>query len=1055
MLVNHSFDKRFVSLMERLRKQYGEEMFELEGIGEKHLDINRYSKDFFGTKIATADKTIDANANVNDISVLTWENESQKSLKKLNALYVLWKSVMIEFGIKRANKMIEYEINGAIRIHDFHMWLKPYSYNQETPIIIRVNSGDAQNITMKQLFDYYVEFVEVLPDRETIDLTNVHKEINYVDDLPVLDENRHRLPMMNWDADNWKVKDRHHIEILDKNGQWSELKRVLRHKTERDMIVYQTENGDFSYVTDDHPVILEDGSEIEAGKLEIGNKIMSEKISYDFDEHIDVSDDVAYFIGFVIGDGNVGRHSFYKANNNLSDNDVAIMTTKVESAITVYQKNIKNTRIYQVMTNLFDNQLERRKSVEETTDRVTFSSRRFKLLLAKYFNMDYGESSYTKTLPLNVLHWTRQAKEALVAGLIDSEGSVGKGACAGGATIRMKSYATIISLYEVVNSIGLSAWKRVCGEKKFDNLFGVSFEINSRIAELSEKVMKNGYELRQSEYDYTERSNAVQKIFRVSKEQFVNTFNGVKLNEFVYDVTTSSGHFYSGGMIQHNCWASSLSELVLNGMPFYPKIKIGPIKHFDSFINLSLQYVCYASNQIAGALALPDFFIYADFFVRKDFGENWHQDESTVKKVNQLFQNWIYSVNFSWRSNQSPFVNLSVFDMYWLKALFKEHANPDFSSPNFDNVDRLQRMFVAEMVRNLKDNPFTFPVMTAALLMDKETKKMKDDDFFNFVSGTNAKTGLFNFFVDTETSSLSSCCRLRNSIEEANKEYVNSFGAGGLSIGSHRVVTINLPQIAYVAEDWEDFKKLLEYRVNLSQDILDTHRQAIQKLIDGNRLPLYRYNFMNLSRQFSTIGFIGMNECVELLGYDILDKRGSERARNILDIINAMNLKKSKADGHLRNVEQVPGESAAYNLAKKDALQFEDAKYELYSNQYIPLVKKADMVHRIVAQGMYDRDCGGGSILHLNIQEEITQKQVKKLIEYTAKKGVIYFAINYNFSQCSSCDKVYIGKMDKSPCHDAPVKNYLRVVGFLSEVSNWSKERRHEYEQREFYEEVV
>lgn len=626
MLIRHSFDDRFINLLDRLRKEYGEEMFELEGIGEKALDINRYSKEFFKDNgKSTADRTIDGNANVSDKSVLSWENESTKPIKKLNAMYCLWKSGLNKHGIKRANKFIEFEIRGGIRIHDFHMWKKPY------------------------------------------------------------------------------------------------------------------------------------------------------------------------------------------------------------------------------------------------------------------------------------------------------------------------------------------------------------------------------------------------------------------------------------------CWASSLEPIVSKGMPFYDKISIGPVRHFKSLMNLSLQYICFISNQIAGAIALPDFFIYCDYFIRKDFGENWYENERVVNEVLQEFQSWIYSVNFSWRSNQSPFTNLSVFDRPWLEALFGNHANPDYSKPNFDNVERVQEMFVRELVRNQKNNPFTFPVMTAALLVDGETHTPQDNKFLDFVSEINAETGLFNFYVDDKTASLSSCCRLRNNIEDANREYINSFGTGGLNIGSHRVVTLNLPQIAYAAEDWEDFKKQLEYRMGISQDILDIHRETIQEMIDEGRLPMYNYGYMNLDKQFSTIGFIGMNECVELLGFDILDEKGSEKAKEILDIINSLNLKRSKQDGKIRNVEQVPGESAASNLAKKDALLFADAKYDLYSNQYIPLTKNACMTERIIAQGKYDKECGGGSILHLNLEEEVTTEQIKKLISYASSKGVVYFAINYSLNQCTNCGKVHIGKYDRSPCHDASVKRYLRVVGFLTEVDHWSKERREEYKSRQFY----
>jgi len=516
-----------------------------------------------------------------------------------------------------------------------------------------------------------------------------------------------------------------------------------------------------------------------------------------------------------------------------------------------------------------------------------------------------------------------------------------------------------------------------------------------------------------------------------------------------------------GSIRIHDSWlwnkpywfAFSRRELAQEGIPFYDKIKIGEVKHFDSFINLSLQFLCYASNQVAGAVAFPDFFVYAEHFIRKDYGENWYEDEVIVNKVNQLFQNWIYSVNFSWRSNQSPFTNLSVMDKYWLKALFSNHLNPDHSTPDFDNTMRVQKLFTDEMNRNLESNPFTFPVMTSSLLFDEESGEYKDKEFFDWVCEVQSKTALFNMFQDSDINALSSCCRLRNSLEVNDSEYTNSFGVGGLSIGSHRVVSLNLPQIAYEVDgDWAEFMKLVEYRTNLSQDILDIHRETIQNHIDNNRLPLYKYGYMSLEKQFSTMGFIGMYEAIEIMGMNITDDDGNAKAKEILELINMMNNKRTQKDGHIRNIEQIPGESAAVTFVKKDQVGFDGkVEYPLYSNQYIPLIKNVDMVDRIRMQGEYDKSVGGGSILHINLDQILTPDQFADVMKYSAKMGVVYWACNYGLSQCKTCGKTFVGKYDKSPCHNADVDRYLRVVGFMTKVSDWISARQDEYTDRQFY----
>jgi ribonucleoside-triphosphate reductase len=353
------------------------------------------------------------------------------------------------------------------------------------------------------------------------------------------------------------------------------------------------------------------------------------------------------------------------------------------------------------------------------------------------------------------------------------------------------------------------------------------------------------------------------------------------------------------------------------------------------------------------------------------------------------------------------------------------------------------RWFIEES----KKQAFTFPINTATFYKDNNGD-LPDKEFLNLVSELNCINGQFNIFTGP-LGVLSSCCRLRNDTNEVT--YTNSFGAGGTQIGSHRVVTLNLPRIAYASEDINEYMKLLDYNTRAAQDILDVHRLIIQDNIVNNKLPLYTHKFMDLNRQFSTIGFIGINEACELMGYDILDEKGSQFAKSILDKINQLNKARTKEDGFIRNIEQIPGESAAIHLAKKDKLLFSNHSYTMYANQYIPLWKNVDVQQRIKAQGMFDSQCGGGAICHLNVNDSLTKDQMKILIIGAAKQGVIYFAVNICQGRCSNCGKLFIGRFEKSPCHNADMIQFLRVVGFLTPVSNWIPERREEYKIRQFY----
>lgn len=1053
--IQHSFDHHFVELLDRLEKKYGEEMFELEGIDRKNLDIAKFTNKFLETKV-TADVSVDANANVDDTSVLSWDYEMPKPLMKLNGLYFLWKDALKKYGIKRANKMIELEISGGIRIHDLHGWLKPYSYYRETPIYIRVNGCNVKCVTMKQLFDMYAEQKQVFPDREVIDLTNVKKYIGY-ENIQIKHKSVIKHTYDSKNTSNAKIFEKHNIEILDGNGKWTKLQQVLRHKRDTNMVAYQLENGDYSVVTTNHPVILADGTEILAEKLQVGMEVKSgnKEIFKDIAiEYIDVPTDFAYFIGFITGDGNVGRHKFNSNNNNLMDNDLCINVTEYEGGITIYQKNIKTTKIYDCVNNLLNREDDLiRKSVKRDGNRISFNNRTIRTLLAKYFGIDYTNNSATKNIPINILSWTKEAKSAFIAGLIDAEGSVGS---IGTVDLRMKAHAVMNMLQEVLMSIGISSIKRFTG-KTFENFYGIGFQADELIKSFSTKL--SNIEIGEKNKDPYSRTYKVKKVDIFNPDTDIHL--GYNLSEedsefyYVYDITTESHTFYSGGMTQHNCWGTSLSTIVNEGMPWVKRIKIGPIKHFYSFINNTFQLICTLSTQCVGAVAVPDFLIYAEYFIRKDFGDKWYEDEKTVGFVRQAFQHFIYSVNNSFRGNQSPFTNVSVYDKHWLKALFKDHMNPDFTHPDLENAMRVQKLFVDELMNQLQDNPFTFPVMTAASLLDPETREFKDQEWLDWLAEVSVKNKCLNLFQDDSTSSISSCCRLKNELSTVGKdgkqEYVNSFGVGGISIGSHRVVCLNIPQIAYIAKYSEkdtltSFFNIIESRIKISQDILDIHKELLERLIKNGNLPMYSYGVMNLNKQYSTLGFIGLYEALEILGYDIRTPEGLELGKKILGVFNKLNAERTAKDGRIRNLEQIPGETAAVTFALKDKLQFANAgDYDLYANQYLPLIKEALLTDRIRLQGEFDSDTSGGAILHADFDSDLTKEQIKNILNAFAKAGVIYGAIDDCQIQCHNCGKVYTGSPNTTTskcCNSKNIEIWMRVVGFKTPKRAYNKIRR-------------
>lgn len=285
-------------------------------------------------------------------------------------------------------------------------------------------------------------------------------------------------------------------------------------------------------------------------------------------------------------------------------------------------------------------------------------------------------------------------------------------------------------------------------------------------------------------------------------------------------------------------------------------------------------------------------------------------------------------------------------------------------------------------------------------------------------------------------------CRLRSNTENP---YINSFGSGSVKIGSIGVCTLNLPRLAFKCKgNEEEFFKNLVKLADISVSVNNAKRHIIKKRIDNGNLPLYTYGFMELQKQYSTIGLNGINEACEILGYDILTDDGQRFVTDILNLLNDLNEKYQKKYKFPHNLEQVPSENVAVKLCEKDKiLNYHKGEYVLYSNQFIPLITNADLLDRIKLQGMFDGLFSGGSIMHLTVEEKIDDpKLFVDLIKLCAKMGVVYWAVNYTIQRCEN-DHVQVGNGDICyECGGKITDLFTRVVGFIVPVKAFNKVRR-------------
>ena len=507
------------------------------------------------------------------------------------------------------------------------------------------------------------------------------------------------------------------------------------------------------------------------------------------------------------------------------------------------------------------------------------------------------------------------------------------------------------------------------------------------------------------------------------------------------------------------CYAFSVADIMREGLPFITKVKSGPCKHYDTFIQHVIQATVYYSNSIAGAVSLPDLFVCWMWYIKKDIEAGYlHNGGSTSikKKLEQQFQILVYTLNQPFRGGlQSSFTNFSIFDKPFFESLF-EHSNyPDGTPPDFDAIDELQKHFSDWFIKEYEHNIFTFPVMTACLAVD-ENNDIIDQKFLDWVSEINLTNGIFNVYTG-EVTNISACCRLRTNLKN---EYMNSFGSGGISIGSVRVCTINLPHLAFMAGGNKNkFKKLLAEHLEITYQILYAQRKVLEKRIKQKVAPLYTLGFMHLKRQYSTVGVVGMYEMLELLGIPMETDEGKAFVKKLLLYFTEMNVKQQQKTGWMYNTEQTPVEGAAPKLAAKDKILFgeENHKWPLYSNQFYALTSDIPLVERIKTQGMFDKLMDGGAILHINVAEKIESKnQMNKLIKFAAKQGVVYFAVNYQMNRCVE-GHLTVGEMDIcNVCGNEIEDKFTRVVGFYTNIKTWNETRREvEYPERKFYSSVL
>lgn len=410
------------------------------------------------------------------------------------------------------------------------------------------------------------------------------------------------------------------------------------------------------------------------------------------------------------------------------------------------------------------------------------------------------------------------------------------------------------------------------------------------------------------------------KIFIEMKENFGKEVAEQFLNKKVLGEIYEHDNFASS--FEPYCFAYSVEEIYKRGLFFINEMKADKPKHLDTFHSHVIESTAFFTNLQSGAVGLVDVLLYSMKFWIDDVNNGYINKDNAERVRDQEFQQLIYKLNqpFLKGQQQSAYTNFSIMDREYFTGLFGGLVFEDgtYAIDYIDQFMDYQKSFLNFVREERKKKSFTFPVLTASLIF--KNNKYQDEDMAKFCIKHNMEWGDVNIYVSEDADKLSSCCRAQfdtNEIKKGKKleGNFNSIGGTDLNIGSTKVVTLNLPRIAYLSNyDFEKTKKMIKENVELIQKFHKAHRNIIQKNINRGLLPTYEFGLMNLDKQFATVGVTGMEEYIELLGginiNEIGEKsynsKGLQTAKETLQYINKIGETTVEEFGYTQNVEQIP-----------------------------------------------------------------------------------------------------------------------------------------------------
>lgn len=610
---------------------------------------------------------------------------------------------------------------------------------------------------------------------------------------------------------------------------------------------------------------------------------------------------------------------------------------------------------------------------------------------------------------------------------------------------------------------------------KSDNTANATIDDNSNVATHNIAVMNT---------EIHKEDNKETNI-RIWYDKIKELYGKELAERFLIDIITILyPHDLSSQIGMPYCVAITLYPFLKNGIKDIGGLSAAP-ENIDSFCGLFVNLVFAVAAQYKGAVAIPGMLLCMDYFLRKEWGDNYYQKPETIitsehclrqmtiqKQIHQYFQQICYSLMqpSGSRGNQACFWNLSIFDKPFFDTMYGDFYFPDGTKPKWESLSWLQKDFMHWFNQERLKCILTFPVVSLCLIY--QNHKFLDEDLYQFAAQEYAEGDSFFTYISDSADSLSSCCRLSSKISKPQFNFTN----GQLSemTGSKNVITLNLNRIVQNwynmmdsrNEGWnkqrakESYPDLIDY-IREEGGILDrvykyqtAYNEILKYLYEKNLLTVYNAGFINMRKQYLTIGINGLNQAAEFLGMKCnKNKQYEEFCSMIFSTIKEQNaLHKTKEC--MFNTEFTPCESAAiklYNRDKKDGYWVPKdtnlyASYIFKPNDTgIPVLDKIHLHGKEVCGDNLD----GGSACHIGLDSHLDKDQYLKIIKYAAEEGCKYFTFNIPNSECEDCGFITKHSITECPkCGSKHISYYDRVIGYLTKINNWSKGRQIEQKTR-------